>query len=63
MIPFSILFLLLIVVIVMIRAFDLNPWQAFACAALGFYVAQSNFSDTFQGILNQIFGIFSSIHL
>lgn len=39
MIPFSILFLLLIVVIVMIRAFDLNPWQAFACAALGFYVA------------------------
>ncbi|WP_261574719.1 hypothetical protein [Frankia gtarii] len=63
MFSISILFFLLIVVIVMIRAFDLNTAQAFVCVALGFYVAQSNFADTFQNLLTQLFGIFSSVHL
>ncbi|KDA40757.1 hypothetical protein E0F15_11275 [Frankia sp. B2] len=62
-IPISILFLLLVAVIVLIRAFDLNFGHAFVCVALGFYIAQSGFAPTFQNLLNQIFGIFSSVHL
>jgi len=62
-VPVSILLLLLVAVIVLIRAFDLNAGHAFVCVALGFYVAQSGFAPTFQNILTQIFGIFSSVHL
>ncbi|KJE19317.1 hypothetical protein FF36_06406 [Frankia torreyi] len=63
MFSISILFFLLIVVIVMIRAFDLSAGQAFICVALGFYVAHSSFADTFQNLLTQLLGIFSSVHL
>ncbi len=63
MISVSLLFLLLIAVIMLIRAFDLNTGHAFVCVGLGFYVAKSGFAPTFQNLLDQLFGIVSSIHL
>ncbi len=63
MISISVLFLLLVAVIVLNRAFDLNAGHAFVCVILGFYIGKSGFAPTFQNLVTQIFGIFSSFSL